>query len=344
MMRAYVVALVSAATFLSAATSLTACGSDDGEDEGTAARRPSRPGSKGGSGGKGGKGGSSTSRGGAAGTSAGTGGSGESGNTATGGNGTAGTMGNGVCGTLTFDGECKGTLLRVCDNGVIHEEDCALSDQICLTDANGSSDCAPDPNPGTGGKGGAGTGGVGAGGAGDGGNGGAGAGTGGSSGAAGGGAAGTSGKGGSGAGAGTGGSSAGTSGSSAGAGGSSAGTGGSSAGTGGSGGAGTGGSTTNNCGAVTYEGSCAGDVLQFCDGQNVVTIDCFAEDPLQTCAFITEASLYDCTYGCGNVTFDGECKGSVLRWCEDAQINSYDCSLDSQTCGADGNSTFYVCK
>jgi hypothetical protein len=251
-----------------------------------------------------------------------------------------------VCGTLTFDGVCQGTLLRVCDNGVIHEEDCALSDQICLTDANGSSDCAPDPNPGTGGKAGSATGG----------SAGAGSGAGGAAGSSGGAAGtGTSGAAGTTAGSagttaggtsGKGGSASGTGGSTAGTGGSTAGTGGSTAGTGGAGGgsAGTGGSTTNNCGAVTYEGTCAGDVLQFCDGQNVVTVDCFAKDPQQTCAFITGADLYDCTYDCGNVTFDGECKGNVLRWCEDTQIHSYDCNLDSQTCGADGNSTFYICK
>jgi hypothetical protein len=46
---------------------------------------------------------------------------------------------------------------------------------------------------------------------------------------------------------------------------------------------------------------------------------------------------------CNGVTFEGECNGCVLSWCDGSQLHTVDCGASSKQCGWDGNGNFYNC-
>lgn len=103
---------------------------------------------------------------------------------------------------------------------------------------------------------------------------------------------------------------------------------------------------TGGCGDETPEGRCEGDVLTYCASQQsgeVVTVDCGATE--QTCAVATD-NVAGCaepgTEGCGAVTFEGQCDGDVLTYCDASSVVVVDCS-DTGVCRWQSDDIGYNC-
>jgi hypothetical protein len=48
--------------------------------------------------------------------------------------------------------------------------------------------------------------------------------------------------------------------------------------------------------------------------------------------------------GCGSVTYEGECQGEVVVWCEDGELYAYDCGEGGMTCGFVDSMGLYDCQ
>ena len=101
----------------------------------------------------------------------------------------------------------------------------------------------------------------------------------------------------------------------------------------------------NECGDLTYEGECNGATLSYChEGARKIEIDCAADYGLG-CGFVNGEIGFACkpdatTDSCGDVTYEGECDGTSLKWCEDGQVYEADCADYERVCGdADDNGT-----
>jgi hypothetical protein len=100
---------------------------------------------------------------------------------------------------------------------------------------------------------------------------------------------------------------------------------------------------------VGYEGSCTGDILSFClDGEEVMA-DCAEYDGV--CGWDPTFERFDCISDtvvtteiapdtCGSVSYDGECNGDVLTWCEDDSVQTMACD---GVCGFDETNGYYNC-
>lgn len=47
--------------------------------------------------------------------------------------------------------------------------------------------------------------------------------------------------------------------------------------------------------------------------------------------------------GCGDVSWEGECDGDTVLWCEDDEVQELDCGSDGQDCGWSDEGGFYDC-
>ncbi|MBI5534184.1 MAG: D-alanyl-D-alanine carboxypeptidase family protein [Deltaproteobacteria bacterium] len=132
----------------------------------------------------------------------------------------------------------------------------------------------------------------------------------------------------------------------------------------GGGNAGGSGGGTAGCGNVSYEGECQGDVLSYCEGSEVKTIDCAAKNAI--CSWNASKSYYDCVASgaggtggsagssgaggsggsaseCGSITYVGECTGSTLQYCQSDTLVTVDCSSQGATCEYNSSAGFYEC-
>ena len=136
--------------------------------------------------------------------------------------------------------------------------------------------------------------------------------------------------------------------------------------------------TDSGCGAVTYEGSCLGDAVQWCEGDMVKTLDC--SDSGKQCGFNSAQGYFDCVgastepggssgsgaggageaaggssnggssnggsgefSGCGAVSYEGECVGNTVEYCENGQVKTIDCAAGGATCGWNDDQDVYDC-
>lgn len=83
--------------------------------------------------------------------------------------------------------------------------------------------------------------------------------------------------------------------------------------------------STDACEGITYEGCCDGDILTWCEGDTLETLDC-AEAP--ACGWNADAGYYDCNSAgaSGPPQFPMTCDGSTQC--------TPDC--EAKTCGSDG--------
>lgn len=99
------------------------------------------------------------------------------------------------------------------------------------------------------------------------------------------------------------------------------------------------------CGAVTYTGECQGDELVWCEGGDLKTFDCATKD--KVCGFQGDTVGYNCVdkpvAGCGAITYQGQCDGGVLSWCENEEVQTYDCAASGYTCGWQNGDIGYNC-
>ena len=99
------------------------------------------------------------------------------------------------------------------------------------------------------------------------------------------------------------------------------------------------------CGGVTYQGECQGDSVVWCEAGAIKTVDCAARG--KSCAWESDAVGYNCleqpTSGCGNVTYQGQCEGALLTWCEGEALKSVDCAETGTVCGWQNGDIGYNC-
>ncbi len=83
---------------------------------------------------------------------------------------------------------------------------------------------------------------------------------------------------------------------------------------------------TTNCGSITSDGDCNGDVYSYCSSGKLITRDCTASS--LSCK-IDNAGVASCVdtaaSGCGSIPAQGICSGTVLMYCDLGQVTSYDC-------------------
>jgi len=100
------------------------------------------------------------------------------------------------------------------------------------------------------------------------------------------------------------------------------------------------------CGAVTVEGQCDGQVLNYCDEEGVLqTYDCAGLNA--TCAFDDANNYYNClgagSGACNGITFQGECQDDTVLWCDNDTLQSITCTDASKVCGWSETNDFYDC-
>ncbi|MDF1564000.1 MAG: trypsin-like serine protease [Deltaproteobacteria bacterium] len=94
------------------------------------------------------------------------------------------------------------------------------------------------------------------------------------------------------------------------------------------------------CGAVTPEGSCAGNSTTYCENDLPITIDCSATD--EVCQQNGDG-LFRCVDPCGGETWQGRCDGTSAVWCEGGQVKTRRCAECGLSCGLDQNLGYTVC-
>lgn len=127
----------------------------------------------------------------------------------------------------------------------------------------------------------------------------------------------------------------------------------------------------NGCGSVSFQGKCEGSVVVWCEAGALKNFDCASDSKL--CGFTEGigftcvangncipqcsgkacgpdscgGSCGGCAAGeqcgnggqcepeteCGDVTYEGECDGSAVIWCDAGVLKSYDCTTQNKTCG-----------
>lgn len=100
------------------------------------------------------------------------------------------------------------------------------------------------------------------------------------------------------------------------------------------------------CGDVTYDGLCEGTTLVYCQSQEsgVVRVECAPEFECGVRDGYAECRLPG-SGGCGRVTYEGYCDGTVAVYCdwEQTEVVSYDCANDDMPCGYVDDETGYWC-
>ena len=94
------------------------------------------------------------------------------------------------------------------------------------------------------------------------------------------------------------------------------------------------------CGAVDYAGKCTGQMLQFCENDELVSFAC-----KQGCGCDSEHALYDCGFAspagdsskktCDEIGLAGTCDGNTLRSCEQGGLVEIACGAYGRKCGID---------
>ncbi len=99
------------------------------------------------------------------------------------------------------------------------------------------------------------------------------------------------------------------------------------------------------CGSVTSEGLCSPDRgrATWCDANGQLASA--ACGPSDVCGWSQTELGWRCidpaSDPCGGVTFDGECSGNMLRWCDHGQPLERDCGACAETCLPGAQSGYY---
>lgn len=109
------------------------------------------------------------------------------------------------------------------------------------------------------------------------------------------------------------------------------------------------------CGKVTKEGTCEGNVLYYCENEQLMELDCTKEQ--KTCSWNNDKKYNDCMSknpggnnpggngggNCGNVDNVGQCDGNTAFWCDKGQLYKEECDKKSKQCGMDPQYKYYTC-
>jgi hypothetical protein len=104
--------------------------------------------------------------------------------------------------------------------------------------------------------------------------------------------------------------------------------------------------TAEPCGSLTYEGVCQGDVAQWCEDGELVTVDCAAKG--ETCGWDADEGYFDCIdtdddLACGDgLTYEGRCVDGAVVWCHDGEIKTLQCKPENP-CGWNDAKGYFDC-
>ncbi len=95
------------------------------------------------------------------------------------------------------------------------------------------------------------------------------------------------------------------------------------------------------CQGETVEGRCNGNVLIWCENQQLKQYNCASAG--KVCGRDSANNFYAClapTDPCQGETYEGRCDGNTLIWCESSQVRSLSCK---KKCGWDAAKSYYNC-
>ena len=120
---------------------------------------------------------------------------------------------------------------------------------------------------------------------------------------------------------------------------------------------------SNACGNVSFEGECAGSTLRYCENGTIQEIACSSDG--WTCGWSDANGYNDCVQtdpaqtqqeppaqqdppaqqepACGGVSYEGECDGSVLRYCTQDNVVQDDCAAMGLACGWNAAAGYFDC-
>ncbi len=102
----------------------------------------------------------------------------------------------------------------------------------------------------------------------------------------------------------------------------------------------------DSCGDLTFEGTCEGNTARWCENGVPQELDCASADLVCGDVSLDGAQVKACVAegtGCGDITFEGECQGDTVVWCQNGELATKDCSTSSQSCGFASAETGYWC-
>ena len=100
------------------------------------------------------------------------------------------------------------------------------------------------------------------------------------------------------------------------------------------------------CGDVTFEGQCDGEVVSWCEDGELMVADC--TEIGGHCGWSSEDAFFDCLDlddPCTGATFEGTCSddGSTVTWCDDGEVFESDCLELERVCGWSEEGGAYDC-
>ena len=95
------------------------------------------------------------------------------------------------------------------------------------------------------------------------------------------------------------------------------------------------------CGDVTEAGKCEGDLVIWCQNNQLQEHDC-AEEGKQ-CTYLSEYGKYGCQADCAGVPAEGECDGTELTSCTDSGVEVVECAGFGMGCDWDAEQGKHDC-
>ena len=109
-----------------------------------------------------------------------------------------------------------------------------------------------------------------------------------------------------------------------------------------------------NCGDITASGKCSGDEFKYCYNGALKTQNCALDG--NTCGLLSaQTNNYGCVpksntpiqldEECGEITESGVCRDTIVVYCKDNKLESYNCAIENKTCGeqSDATHTWHEC-
>ena len=99
----------------------------------------------------------------------------------------------------------------------------------------------------------------------------------------------------------------------------------------------------SGCGSVTYAGTCSGNVVTYCSGNQVKTLTC--SSPTQCTVVAGDANCrYVAGSPCGSVDYNGLCSGDTLVYCDASKLVVEDCTAAPTTSCTTSSGGVAYCK
>jgi hypothetical protein len=97
----------------------------------------------------------------------------------------------------------------------------------------------------------------------------------------------------------------------------------------------------SECDALGYAGECQGSLLRWCENGAIQTFDCSSNR--KACGWQSQDIGFNCLYTCESLGYVGTCDGEVLRWCENGSMRQQSCGALGQACGYQNDQIGFNC-